>query len=354
MRINFKGRPITKERLGWWLRIALTKIFGQRVFVEGRKEPLRILPWVYKGRLLVMGAEHEIINAKFSNQYTLRLCAASTAGLGVPLGSNHKREIKDIFHVVLCHQAPGVVDRIYHHHRALSPYNLIMAYGGPEHLFDRIQVPTKILVHDKSLRGPSYLMSHTEMVSAVMSFAGSRAEEAVYFFTESDLVPLRQDYLREAVDQMNEFGADFCGKEIRDVTNSNNFFLCNGMERNIVGQSAADPMLASKTFFHCLGCFFGIRGVLMDDFIADCHRMRGLYFEIMFPTAAAAVGGRLVSLDHVGEYLSHVRYRPVWSSEELRSAISQGIKLIHPVKDEVFEQALRLVAPRTALEGHSR
>jgi hypothetical protein len=196
-------------------------------------------------------------------------------------------------------------------------------------------------------------MSHTEMVSAAVSIAGSYAEETVYFFTESDLVPLREDYLLEAVDQMNEFGADFCGKEIRDVTNSNNFFLCNGIEQNIVGLNAVDPVLASKTFFHCLGCFFGIRGSLINDFIADCHRMRGLYFEIMFPTAAAAVGGRLISLDIVSEYLSRVRYRPEWSSEELKLAISQGIKLIHPLKDEVFEQALGLVASRTALAGTS-
>ncbi len=83
----------------------------------------------------------------------------------------------------------------------------------------------------------------------------------------------------------------------------------------------------------------------MNDFLADCRRMRGLYFEVMFPTAAAAAGGRLLSLDRVGEYLAHVRYRPEWSSEELRSAISQGINLIHPVKGEVFEHAPKIVIP---------
>jgi hypothetical protein len=292
-----------------------------------------------------MGAEHEIITATFSNQYTLRLHAAATTGLEVPFGQNQKREIRNIFHVVLCHQAPEVVERIYRHHRELSLYNLIMAYGGPEHSFDSIQVPRKVFVRDESLRGPSYRMSHTEMVSAAVSIAGSYAEETAYFFTESDLVPLREDYLREAVDQMNQFGADFCGKEIRDVTNSNNFFFCNGIEQNVVGPNAEDPVLATKTYFHCLGCFFGVRGSLMNDFLADCRRMRGLYFEVLFPTAAAAAGGRLLSLDSVGEYLAHVRYRPEYSSEELRSAISQGLKLIHPLKDEVFEQALTTITP---------
>lgn len=339
MNFTFKGRPLTKERLGWWFRIALTRLFGRLVYVEGRRQPLRILPYVHKGRLLLMGAEHEFLQIYFTNQYTAALRSAPRCEPPKREASAAVRPIRRVVHVILCHQPADVTMSIYRYHQERADYRILIAYGGSSQEFDKLTAD-KYFVDDLSLRGPSYLMSHHEMVRKALDIVGDDTSDVLYVFTESDFVPLASNYLAPAVNTLVRFDCDFCCKDLRDITFSSNGFLARAVQQAKAGPTASDPEIADRRYYHCLGCFFGLRGSHAKKFVSDCERMQGLYFEVMFPTAASAVGAKLLSLDTCSSFLNHVRYQPEYSVEELESAAAVGAKVVHPVKGDVLQRFL--------------
>ena len=331
MRLHFKGRPITKERVGWWLRIALTRVFGRNVFIEGRPEPLKLLPWIHRGQVLLMGAERDLLQIRFSNQYTLEIQSAPVISLPEPGGNE---PIKATCHVILCHQSPEVVDAIYSHHRRLSSkYHLVIAYGGTRENFGKISTNEKIFIEDASLRGPSKLMSHYELLEKTLKLSAT-PDETRFFFSEGDLLPLQTDYLDPAIEAMVAQGVGFLGKSIRNITASNNVFLTDAMQRGLTSNPTSEQWNGTPQYLHCLGCFFAVDGAILATMIEQCRLMNGLYFEVMFPTAAARTGARLLSMDSISDYLSDVRYRPFHSAADAAQAAASGIHLIHPVRNE--------------------
>jgi len=329
MSLHFKGRPVTKERVGWWLRIVLTRIFGRNVFIEGRSEPLRLLPWIHRGRLLLMGAEHDLLQIRFSNQYSLAIRSAPIVPCPEP---DRHGAAKETCHVILCHQAPYVVEAIYNWHRSLSSnYRVVIAYGGGRKEFGEIPFTDKVFIEDASLRGPSSRMSHIELLEKAMALA-AYPEKTRFFFSEGDLVPLRADYLDPAIEAMTRHDAGFLAKDIRNITASNNVFLTNAAEDGIVSHMTQEQHNGSPQYLHCLGCFFAVDGAVLRGMIEQCHHMKGLYFEVMFPTAAAQAGARLRSMDSISDYLSAVRYRPFHSVSDAVRTAAAGVHLIHPVK----------------------
>lgn len=333
MIIKFRGRPITKARLGWWLRIALTRLFGTQVKVEGRDKPLRIFPWIYNGKLMLMGAEQEFLQVYFTNQYTAALRTAPC--IPKPDRVKNIRPIQRIVHVVLCHQEAKITEAIYQHHKSVSDYSIFVAYGGTSNEFEKISAD-KYFLEDPTLRGPAHLMSHFEMVRRIFDNLGDDSADTFYFFTESDLLPVTQDYLRGVIDAIQEYDADFCGKSIRDITMSSNGFLARGVTAGIAGPTAGSSEICNRRYYHCLGCFFGIRGNYLKAFAEDCKKMKGLYFEVMFPTAAEAVGAKMLSLNSCGKLMSHVRYRPEYLAHELEEVINAGANMVHPVKKDAL------------------
>lgn len=341
MSFRFKGRPITKERLGWWLRIGLTRIFGRKVFIEGRSEPIKLLPWVHRGRLLLMGAEQDLLQVRFSNQYALAIQSAPVVPRPEPVGHG---ETKSTCHIILCHQAHEVVEAIYNWHRGLSSeYRVIIAYGGDRGEFEKILIDDKLFIEDASLRGPSSRMSHCEMLEKAMALAAYPGQTR-FFFSEGDLVPLRKDYLNPAIAAMAHHGAGFLAKSIRNITASNNVFLTNAAREGIVEHMTTQHHNGSPQYLHCLGCFFAVDGAILGGMIEQCRKMKGLYFEVMFPTAAARAGGRLLSMDSVSDYLSDVRYRPFHEIDNALRLARSGVFLVHPLSNDNLMDFLRQLA----------
>jgi hypothetical protein len=341
MRLHFKDRPITKERVGWWLRIALTRIFGRKVYIEGRSEPIRLLPWIHRGRLLLMGAEHDFLQIRFSNQYALAIRSAPVVPCPEP---RHHDKAKTACHVILCHQAPEVVEAIYNWHRSLSSkYRIVIAYGGSREEFEKIRFDDKVFIEDASLRGPSSRMSHCELLEKAMTFA-ERPEQTRFFLSEGDLVPLRKDYLDTAIAAMTHHDAGFLAKSIRNITASNNVFLTNAATDGIVEHMVPEQHNGSPQYLHCLGCFFAVDGAILGRMIEQCRELKGLYFEVMFPTAAARAGGRLLSMDSVSDYLSEVRYRPFHEIDNALRLAHSGVWMIHPLRNDNLMEFLRQIA----------
>ena len=339
MTLTFRGKPITQSRLGWWLRIVLTKIFGRKVMVEGRAEPMRILPWIHRGKLLLMGAEHDSLQVYFTTPYTaeLRSCAevkpvAKVAGGSVTGGH-------EFIHTILCHQDPATVEAIYQHHRKLSQgdYQIIIAYGGPREDYDQIHIADKFFVADPSLRGPSHRTSHWELLSGALQVRpGTPASWHV--FSESDLVPLRDRYFEPVAGLAARYDFDFFGKSIREITSSSNGFFADAVERGIAGPTAPDTLRQNLRYYHCIGCFFGVRSTFLAEMIRYCQLVDSLYFEVMIPTAALAAGCVPLSMDAVSPYLGAVRYRPFHTLEECRQLAGTGGWLAHPLKGQDLQR----------------
>lgn len=128
--------------------------------------------------------------------------------------------------------------------------------------------------------------------------------------------------------------AGFLAKNIRNITASNNVFLTNAAASGIVSHMTPEQHNGSPQYLHCLGCFFAVDGSILGGVIEHCRRMKGLYFEVMFPTAAAMAGARMLGMDTLSDYLSDVRYRPFHSIADAIHASAEGNHLIHPVRNE--------------------
>jgi hypothetical protein len=304
---------------------------------------LKIFPWVWNGQILLMGAEHDFVQADWITQYTLRLRSSPIVGnesyLDHDSSSNRLSLAKpqDVAHVILAHESPDKVASLMQHASTLSPeYRFLLAYGGPESLFASIPYNNKVFLTCPSLRGPSHKMTHHELLtSAFRHFINLGAPYPKWvFFSESDCLPLKIRYLDEIVRLADEVDAGFLGKEIRDVTLTNCGFYAAAANENLAGPLADDKAIRDLRYFHCLGCAFLIRWEYLEKMQPFLKTMSGIYFEIMFPTVAAKVGAKLVSADSHGNSFSYIRYRPVLTQVEIGKAIQSGAPLAHPVKDD--------------------
>ncbi len=273
-----------------------------------------------------MGLEADSFSISFSNQYTTRIKAAPTLSTGP--SDEHPKEQR-ICHVMLGHQPAEVIEPICRRNTELGPgYSHLLAYGGGQAEFDKIKVEHKVFIEDPSLRGPSNRMSHRELIEKAWDWHCSRESAPSYLvFTESDLLPLQPAYLDACIQLMIAHDADFGGKLIRDISNTNSPFLLDGISRGIICDDQSAP-----SCLHALGCLVIIHSRIIPSMLQECLKMDGLYFELMFPTAAAAAGGRLLSLDQVSDHLKHVVYRPEHTSGDVERIRQAGYSLVHPVK----------------------
>jgi len=185
-------------------------------------------------------------------------------------------------------------------------------------------------------------MSHYEILTAARDFFRRTFDEPDYYvFSESDLLPVKADYLDEIVQQMNVFQADFGGKCIRDITGGNCLFYSTAVGADLVGPTANNPELGQTKYFHCIGCFFAVSKKIIDAMIKQCEKTKGLYFEVMFPTAAYAAGGQLLSIDTNSDILETVRYRPFYSIDDIIALQETKCTLVHPVKGDTLLKAIK-------------
>jgi hypothetical protein len=325
--MNFKGRPVTKERLGWWLRIALTHLFGRQVRVQGGDAPIKILPCVWKGELLLMGLEKAVVQSKFTNQYTLIL--QNPERIHSISSSEHSSEDLPVHCVILGHQRKTVIENVFRRFQEFGPtYHNHLAYGGTKNEFDSLDIENRIFIEDPSLRGPGQRMSHLELIEKSWKRIRNESNGEFYLaLMESDLLPLKHDYLDSCITHMRMRNADFGAKDIRHISRSNSPFLLDAVSRNIITDE-------KNEFLHSLGAFYIIKSSIIPSLLEHGKRWKGLYFEIMFPSAAFAAGARMLSFDQICDDLKHVVYRPEHTSEDVAILIENGCSMAHPVKPE--------------------
>jgi hypothetical protein len=114
-RIKVHGKGLSMLRLQWWLVIALTRLFGSSVQIEGgERKSLRLLPIVWRKKLYLLGGEHETLQIDYTSPYTLRVQVApfwaSGEAVAIQLGASLSR-----LRVVLSNLRPDKTVFIFHH-----------------------------------------------------------------------------------------------------------------------------------------------------------------------------------------------------------------------------------------------
>jgi hypothetical protein len=294
---------------------------------------MRLLPTIWKGRIHLFGAEHKHwLRVDFSTPNRLRFTPVSAVKLTPGRAITPANEKAAAVHIVLCHLAPRQTERLLNHANQLGQgYTIVLAYGGRKDDFEKIDWPHKIFLDDPTLRGPWWLTSYYQIVTCARHYMKSQSISADWIFLgDYDLLPLRPRYLDAMFKVMAENGAGLAAKEFRDVSLSNCPYLLRHLQDGSIGPEFNGPNKAPV--YHALGCAFAFHRECFDKLFLSPHGLSKSYFELGMATEASAQGFRLLSLDAHGDFMTQVRYRPVFSAEEAIAA-SGRMSLIHPVKE---------------------
>jgi hypothetical protein len=143
------------------------------------------------------------------------------------------------------------------------------------------------------------------------------------------------------------------GKEIRDISLSNCFFLLNHLKDGRIGPHLNGP--GKPVIYHCLGCGLMLHRECFDSLFHSPDGLSGTFFEVGVFTEASLNGFRLISLDAHGDAFKGVRFRPVYTPEEALAATDAGAALLHPIKQtDRFLEMWNEAAARKAKEDVTR
>jgi hypothetical protein len=346
-RIKVNRKPLSRERLTWWLVIILTRLFGRQVEIRHGTEfkTLRIFPIVWRGRLRLLGSEHEYLQLDYTSPYTARLTRAPdvTVSDGPPVEAG---ATGSVIHIVVCHLPPLETGRILEYIQSQGDYTVVLAYGGPRENFASISWEHKVFIDDPMMRGLSYLYSYARLIPETRAYLQQQGLAADWIFiSDYDLLPLKRNYLEQSVSVMSKHQAGFGAKLIRDLSQSNSFFLANALEEGRVDESLNGP--GRSPIYHCLGAVLFFHRDCFAAIFREDRPFDAANLELAVPTAARQCGFRLLSFDKFGDDFKNVRYRPVYSAAEARSLQQEGAAFVHPLKDlETFLEAD--VSPGTA------
>jgi hypothetical protein len=345
IKIQVNQKKLSVDRLQWWLIIVLTKLFGRRVEIaESGGKTLRIFPLLWGGKVHLLGSEHDFLQIDYTSQYTLRLKTAPTAdpGLGTPITLQPSRQDSCV-HIILCHLSPKETDAILQNAASLGEnYKVLLAYGGPEANFAKINFSNKVFIPDPSLRGQSNRIAYYDLITRARDWMKSNNLDPEWIFiSDYDLIPLKKNYLNELVALMKTHGAGFGGKVVRDISLSNNSFLIDSMRDGTLDRMPLINGSGRKPVYHCLGAALFFHRSCFDTVLDFRDELNAMFFEVTLPTVAGIKGFRLLSFDDHSKVFEKVHYRPVFSCNEALEVANQGYALIHPLKDFAKFQAMR-------------
>ena len=336
--IQVNRKPMSVSRLQWWFVIILTRLFGQKVHIEGEEgQSLRLFPVIWRQKLYLLGSEHEFLQIDYTSQYTLRLTKAPVIAVGSGESVRQKETPGGVssVHIVLSHLPSQKTDPILNYLKQLgSAGEIVLAYGGTAKNFEGILYPKKVFISDDKLRGAGYRQSYFGLMKSGRDYLKKEAIDAEWIFiSDYDLVPLEKNYLDGLISIMKQHGAGFGGKLIRDVSLSNSFFLTNAIQDGILQRTPGLHGLERKPIYHCLGACLLFHRNCFDAILELADDLSDMYFELAIPTAANLKGFRVVSFDKHSDVLRHVRYRPVYSCSEAVQLAENGASFIHPIKE---------------------
>jgi hypothetical protein len=322
---------MTKERLGWWVSIVLSNLFGSKLKIENSEKTVKVFPFVWGGKLHLFGAQYQELQARFEWPYTLSLKNTEKV---IRLGKK-MTEIKggENICVILCHLKKSPTEKLLKYlNTNSSNTRIVLAYGGPEEEFQKIRYENKLFIRDPRLRGPTYKFSYFELMENISCWLKEAAIDAKWItIMDYDCIPLHKSWNEEIVRVMELEGAGFGGKIIQDSTNDNSFFVCNALNQGVI--SKLESIYSGLLLYQCIGCFFCIHISCFNSIIGYKKDFDELFFEVAVPTCARLADYKIISFDKISKITANIRFRPVFDSEAALHLKNSGVLIVHPVKD---------------------
>lgn len=256
-----------------------------------------------------------------------------------------------LLHTILSHWAPRDVDLLIDYHRQLDPsVELVLAYGGPQKDFDKIDWEQKLFLSDPCLRGPTDQQNYCKWMRAVVAWAKDQADmpDAV-FFTETDHPMLRSGYGQELTDifKASQFG--FLGKWCSNREGSNSYFYLRYRDDPVLRRALREASgVEDSPIYESLATGMLFRWSVLESVAAQEIDVP-VFTEVIIPSMVRALGYRLGCFDCRSDFMRSVRYRPNFSLNEAVAARISHAWCCHPLKEP--EAVIALAASREATKS---
>jgi hypothetical protein len=331
--ISFRKRPVTIERLQWWGAIVLSTLFGKKVKIEGSDEFVKIFPLVWKGKLHLFGAQNRAMTLRFQWPYTLSLKPSNElAEIGL---EDKSVSVGESAIIVICHLASQSSELIMNYFKKISPGStVILAYGGTIENFENINYDNRFYINDNKIRGVGYRQSYFGMLDDFKKWMRDNSKTFSWItIIDYDCLPLHKDWNEKIITLIRQKKASFGGKSIRDCTGDNSLFICNALNDGILKKLEKNKIFRNISFYQCLGALLCLSMECLDHISTLRDHFEDIFFEVSLPTCAAQGGFKMISLDSFSDVLSNVRFRPVYSHDDVCDLYSNNQVLVHPVKE---------------------
>ena len=242
--------------------------------------------------------------------------------------------MNSVLNVILTHQPAGEVAKMIAHWSLSVPVrNILIAYGGKDNEFNRIEHPQKFFVDDPRLRTRDHqreLQSYTQLLKSAAQFLSSHGSEHQFIhLAEYDHLPLVPDLNARQIERLKTEGADLLGFHICRVDDTSNpHFLYHTHDERFMQYWAK---ISRRSELEVVLSMFGSGSFWTREAFCTVCAMEEpfpIYMELYLPTLAHHLGFRVRDFAEQDRFVRALANEVPGADEARR----EGAWTLHPVK----------------------
>lgn len=238
--------------------------------------------------------------------------------------------------VLFTHLPAPAVQRQLRFLRELCPgSSFAVCHGGPKEAFLALEEPDALWLEDPSLRGDVFDQQISEVyIRSYESFVRDRPSVEFIYVIEYDHAVLRRDFEDALLDLTQRAEAGLYAKAACHRNDSNWIHYLHNRDHAEYNRflSRISTRDHPKERLGCLGDGMLFTRAALRAF-AEVPGLPAVYGEALIPTTVYHLGYDVIDIDRLGDLYSGVRWRPAFTVEEARRAVSQGQFFLHPFKE---------------------
>lgn len=215
----------------------------------------------------------------------------------------------------------------------IDPDSLLLAYGGPAELFNKITFKNKLFVDDERLRVPDQQRQYQSwrgVLRAGLTRLQTLPDVEYVHLAEYDQIPLVGDFREKLRGRLEDEGADIIGHHLHRIDGTSHpHYLFHRREERFHQHFASISSREDKNVVFSMlptGSFWKRAAF---EAVASREEPIPIYVELYLPTQAHHLGYRLRDLPDQNRFVSILEDR----FDEIERARSEGAWSLHPVKN---------------------